>query len=108
MPIFDSPCEPNTYDLSYQPVMAFSSGPAIARLVNPRVVRGLRLKWSGPYPAVAGYIRGLWNETAGGVMPLTLDGSRPVVGNFLMDKKPNITQTEGVWSITMTLIEDLY
>lgn len=108
MPIFDSPCEPNTYDLSYQPIMAFSGGPAIARLVNPRVPRGLRLKWSGPYPAVASYIRGLWNETAGGVMPLTLDGSRPVTGNFLMDKKPNISQDEGSWSITMTLIEDLY
>ncbi len=107
MHTFDAPCEPNEYDLTYQPTMAFVEAPAISRLVNPRIPRGLRLKWSGPYPAVASYIRGLWNETAGGVMPFTLDGSRPVTGNFLMDRKPSISKTDGHWTIVATLIEDL-
>ncbi len=104
---FAPPCEPNEYDTTYEPVLAVAESPALGRLVVPRIPRGLRLIWSGPYEDVAMYARSLWEDTAAGVLPITLDGTRPVVGNFLMDRLPATSQAKGVWSISMTLYEDL-
>lgn len=103
---FEPPCLPNTYDIAEAYDEVRSSSPSFVRNINPRPMRTVRIDFENPDNFTAAYCRGLWNQTAGGCLPIEFEAPLPVVGTFRLSAPPQIAQLSPLtWSVSATFEE---
>lgn len=106
MIVFEPPCAPNSFQVQRAYDETRSKSPSFVRTINPRAMRRVRIDFENPDHFTAAYVRGIWNNTAGGCEPVSFEAPLAVTGTFRMTDAPQTTQLGiNAWAVSATFEE---
>ena len=105
MILFEPPCTPNNWQVRHGYDLDESVEPSFSRQLNPIKRRLVSIDFESPGEATAAYFRGLWRQTAAGVLAITFASPSLVEGLFIMGSPPRVSHRNGNWTVQVDFEE---